>query len=145
MTRFNLSEWALEHQPLVLFFMLALGAAGVYAYFNLGQAEDPDFTVKVMVVRSAWPGASPNEVEQQVTERIEKKLQETPYLDFIRSYSRTGESVVFVQLKDSTPPADVPDVWYQVRKKISDIQHTLPQGVLGPFFNDEFGDVFGNL
>jgi multidrug efflux pump len=143
--RFNLSEWALEHRPLVLFFMLALGAAGVYAYFNLGQAEDPDFTVKVMVVRATWPGASPLEVEQQVTERIEKKLQETPYLDFIRSYSRTGESVVFVQLKDATQPSEVPDVWYQVRKKISDIRHTLPQGVLGPFFNDEFGDVFGNL
>ena len=102
MKRFNLSEWALEHQSLVLFFMLALAAAGVYAYFNLGQAEDPDFTVKVMVVQSAWPGASPSEVEQQVTERIEKKLQETPYLDFIRSYSRTGESTVFIQLKDST-------------------------------------------
>ncbi len=145
MKRFNLSEWALEHQSLVLFFMLALAAAGIYAYFNLGQAEDPDFTVKVMVVQSGWPGASPLEVEQQVTERIEKKLQETPYLDFIRSYSRTGESTVFIQLKDSTPPAEVPDVWYQVRKKISDIRHTLPQGVLGPFFNDEFGDVFGNL
>ena len=145
MKRFNLSEWALEHRSLVLFFMLALAAAGVYAYFNLGQAEDPDFTVKVMVVRTAWPGASPVEVEQQVTERIEKKLQETPYLDFIRSYSRTGESVVFVQLRDETQPSEVPDVWYQVRKKISDIRHTLPQGVLGPFFNDEFGDVFGNL
>ncbi|UCH46890.1 MAG: efflux RND transporter permease subunit [Betaproteobacteria bacterium] len=145
MTRFNLSEWALEHRSLVLFFMLALAAAGVYAYFNLGQAEDPDFTVKVMVVRTAWLGASPLEVEQQVTERIEKKLQETPYLDFIRSYSRTGESVVFVQLRDDTQPSEVPDVWYQVRKKISDIRHTLPQGVLGPFFNDEFGDVFGNL
>ncbi len=145
MKRFNLSEWALEHRSLVLFFMLALAAAGVYAYFNLGQAEDPDFTVKVMVVRTAWPGASPLEVEQQVTERIEKKLQETPYLDFIRSYSRTGESVVFIQLKDDTQPSEVPDVWYQVRKKISDIRHTLPEGVLGPFFNDEFGDVFGNL
>jgi multidrug efflux pump len=143
--RFNLSEWSLEHRSLVLFLMLALAAAGVHAYFNLGQAEDPDFTVKLMVVRTAWPGASPLDVERQVTERIEKKLQETPYLDFIRSYSRTGESVVFVQLRDDTQPPEVPDVWYQVRKKVSDIRHALPQGVLGPFFNDEFGDVFGNL
>ena len=145
MKRFNLSEWALEHQSLVLFFMLALGASGIYAYFNLGQAEDPDFTVKVMVVRTIWPGASPDQVEQQVTERLEKKLQETPYLDFIRSYSRNGESVLLIQLSDATPPDEVQDLWYQVRKKISDIRHTLPQGVVGPFFNDEFGDVFGNL
>lgn len=145
MKRFNLSEWSLEHQSLVLFFMLALAVSGIYAYFNLGQAEDPDFTVKVMVVRTAWPGASPVEMEQQITERLEKKLQEIPYLDFIRSYSRTGESVLLVQLSDTTPPSEVQDVWYQVRKKVSDIRHTLPQGVLGPFFNDEFGDVFGNL
>jgi len=143
--RFNLSEWALEHQSLVLFFMLALGASGIYAYFNLGQAEDPDFTFKVMVVRTGWPGASPLEMEEQVTERLEKKLQETPYLDHLRSFSRNGESTILVLLKDATPPARVQDVWYQVRKKISDIRTTLPQGVLGPFFNDEFGDVFGNL
>jgi len=143
--RFNLSEWALEHQSLVLFFMLALAASGAYAYFNLGQAEDPDFTFKVMVVRTAWPGASPVEMEEQVTERLEKKLQETPYLDHLRSFSRNGESTILVLLKDATPPAKVQDVWYQVRKKVSDIRHALPQGVLGPFFNDEFGDVFGNL
>jgi len=143
--RFNLSEWALEHQSLVLFFMLAFGASGIYAYFNLGQAEDPAFTFKVMVVRTAWPGASPLEMEEQVTERLEKKLQETPYLDHLRSFSRNGESTILVLLKDATPPADVQDVWYQVRKKIADIRSTLPQGVIGPFFNDEFGDVFGNL
>ena len=145
MKRFNLSEWAIEHQALVLFFMLALAAAGLYSYFKLGQAEDPDFTFKVMVVRTVWPGANPDEVEQQVTDRIEKKLQETPHLDVVRSYSRTGESTIFVILKDSTPPRDVPDVWYQVRKKISDIRHTLPQGTFGPFYNDEFGDVYGNI
>jgi multidrug efflux pump len=145
MKRFNLSEWAIEHQSLVLFFMLALAAAGLYSYFRLGQAEDPDFTFKVMVVRTVWPGASPGEVEQQVTERIEKKLQETPYLDVVRSYSRSGESTIFVLLKDSTPPGDVPEVWYQVRKKVGDMRHTLPQGTLGPFFNDEFGDVYGNI
>ena len=145
MKRFNLSEWALEHQSLVLFFMLALAASGIYSYFALGQAEDPDFTFKVMVVRTLWPGASPKEMEQQVAERLEKKLQETPHLDYIRSYSRTGESTILVLLKDTTPPAEVRDVWYQVRKKVSDVRQTLPQGVLGPFFNDEFGDVFGSL
>jgi multidrug efflux pump len=142
---FNLSEWALEHQSLVLFFMLALAIAGAYSYFRLGQAEDPDFTVKVMVVRTFWPGASPADMEQQVTERLEKKLQETPHLDVVRSYSRSGESTIFVTLKDSTPPREVAGVWYQVRKKIGDIRFSLPQGVLGPFFNDEFGDVYGNI
>jgi multidrug efflux pump len=144
-TRFNLSEWALEHQSLVLFFMLALACAGAYSYFGMGQAEDPKFTFKVMVVQTSWPGASPREVEEQVTERLERKLQETPYLDYIRSYSRTGESTILVLLKDSTPPSMVDDVWYQVRKKVSDVRHTLPAGTFGPFFNDEFGDVFGNI
>ncbi len=141
----NVSEWALEHQSLVLFFMLALAAAGLFSYFKLGQAEDPEFTFKVMVVRVIWPGASPSEMEEQVTERLEKKLQETPYLDNIRSYTKTGEATIFVALKDSTPPREVASVWYQVRKKIGDIRQTLPAGVFGPFFNDEFGDVFGNL
>ena len=145
MRHFNLSEWALEHQSLVLFFMLALFAAGLFSYFKLGQAEDPEFTFKVMVVRAFWPGASPPEMEQQVTERLEKKLQETPYLDNVRSYTRSGETTIFVVLKDSTPPKAVADVWYQVRKKIGDIRATLPEGTLGPFFNDEFGDVFGNI
>jgi len=142
---FNLSEWALEHQSLVLFFMLALFAAGLFSYFKLGQAEDPDFTFKLMVVRAIWPGASPAEMEQQVTERLEKKLQETPYLDNVRSYTKSGETTIFLSLKDSTPPKEVAGVWYQVRKKIGDIRYTLPQGTLGPFFNDEFGDVFGNI
>jgi multidrug efflux pump len=141
----NVSEWALEHQSLVLFFMLALAAAGLFSYFKLGQAEDPDFTFKVMVVRAIWPGASPAQMEEQVTERLEKKLQETPYLDNLRSYTKTGEATIFVTLKDSTPPREVAGVWYQVRKKTGDIRQTLPAGVLGPFFNDEFGDVFGNL
>ena len=145
MKHFNLSEWALEHQSLVLFFMLALFAAGLFSYFKLGQAEDPDCTFKVMVVRAIWPGASPAEMEQQVTERLEKKLQETPYLDNVRSYTKSGETTIFLSLKDSTPPKEVAGVWYQVRKKIGDIQYTLPAGTLGPFFNDEFGDVFGNI
>ncbi len=145
MKGFNISEWALEHQSLVLFFMLALAGAGFYSYLKLGQAEDPDFTFKLMVVRAVWPGASPAEMEEQVTERLEKKLQETPYLDNLRSYTKPGETTIFVTLKDSTAPGAVAGVWYEVRKKVGDIRHTLPNGVLGPFFNDEFGDVFGNL
>jgi len=142
-TRFNLSEWALEHQALILYFILALFAAGAYSYVRLGQGEDPEFTFKVMVVRTLWPGATAKEVEQQVTERLEKKLQETPWFDFARSYSKPGESLIFVVLKDYTPPKAVPDSWYQARKKISDIKYTLPSSVQGPFFNDEFGDTFG--
>jgi multidrug efflux pump len=141
----NLSEWALEHQSFVLFLIIALALAGAYAYLRLGQAEDPDFTLKVMVVRTLWPGATAREVEQQVTERLEKKLQETPWFDYSRSYSKPGESLIFVLLKDFTPPEEVPNAWYQVRKKIGDIRHTLPAGVRGPFFNDEFGDTFGTI
>ena len=140
-----MSEWALEHQSLVLFFMLALFAAGLFSYFRLGQAEDPEFTFKVMVIRAVWPGASPAEMEQQVTERLEKKLQETPYLDYVRSFTKSGETTIFIALKDTTPPKEVTGVWYQVRKKIGDMRYTLPVGTLGPFFNDEFGDVFGNI
>jgi multidrug efflux pump len=141
----NLSEWALEHQSFVLFLIIALALAGAYSYLQLGQAEDPDFTFKVMVVRTLWPGATAREVEQQVTERLEKKLQETPWFDYSRSYSKPGESLIFVLLKDFTPPKEVPNAWYQVRKKIADIRHTLPSGVQGPFFNDEFGDTFGTV
>ena len=145
MKRFNLSEWALHHQPLVRYLIVALALIGVISYQNLGQSEDPPFTFKVMVVRAEWPGASAREVEEQLTDRIEKKLQEVPYVDTIRSYSRPGESVVLFVAKDSTPAKDVPDVFYQVRKKIGDIRGTLPAGIRGPFFNDEFGDVFGNI
>jgi multidrug efflux pump len=142
-TRFNLSEWALEHQALILYFILALFASGTYAYLRLGEGEDPEFTFKIMVVRTQWPGATAKEVELQVTERLEKKLQETPWFDYARSYSKPGESLIFVVLKDYTPPKAVPDAWYQARKKISDIKYTLPANVQGPFFNDEFGDTFG--
>jgi multidrug efflux pump len=143
--RFNLSEWALAHQALVLYFMVVLAVVGVGSYLRLGQAEDPDFSFKLMVVRTLWPGASADEVERQLTDRIEKKLQETPRLDFLRSYSKPGESVVFVFVKDSSRPDEIRDSWYQVRKKIGDIRGTLPQGTVGPFFNDEFGDTFGNI
>ncbi|MCW5626466.1 MAG: efflux RND transporter permease subunit, partial [Burkholderiales bacterium] len=141
----NISEWALKHQGLVLYFMLALFVAGALSYMKLGQNEDPDFTFKVMVVRTMWPGATAKEVEQEITERLEKKLQEVPWFDYARSYSRAGESMIFITLKDYTPPKEVPNAWYQVRKKVSDIRYTLPSGVKGPFFNDEFGDTFGTI
>ncbi len=143
--RFNLSEWALSHQTLVLYLMVVLALVGVGSYLRLGQAEDPDFTFKLMVVRTGWPGASADEVERQLTDRIEKKLQETPHLDYLRSYSKPGESLIFVVVKDSSSPAEIKDAWYQVRKKIGDIRSTLPAGIQGPSFNDEFGDTFGNI
>ena len=145
MKSFNLSAWSLDHSSLVAFFMLVLALGGILAYFNLGRSEDPDFTIKIMVVRTFWPGATAREVEQQVTDRIEKKLQELPNLDSLRSYSKPGESLVFIELRDFTPPKQVPELWYQVRKKINDMRHTLPAGVQGPFPNDEFGDAFGNV
>ncbi len=145
MKSFNLSAWSLRHPSLVAYLMIMLTLAGVMSYFSLGRSEDPDFTVKIMVIRTFWPGATTREVELQVTDRIEKKLQELPYLDFVRSYSKPGESMVFVEVRDFTPPKLVPELWYQVRKKITDIRQTLPAGVQGPFPNDEFGDTFGNI
>jgi multidrug efflux pump len=145
MKNFNLSEWALKHQPLVLYMILVMGLMGVFAYGRLGQSEDPPFTFKFMTVRTIWPGASAAEVDQQVTERLERKLQEVPNVNFVRSYSRPGESLIFFAINDAAPASAVPETQYQVRKRVSDIRQTLPQGVLGPFFNDEFGDTFGNI
>ncbi len=142
---FNLSLWALKHQTLVLYLMLMLTFAGLLAYSKLGQSEDPPFTFKVMLMRTSWPGASAVEVEQQVTDKLEKKLQETPHLDYTSSYSRPGESLIFVVIKDDTFSQDVPDIWYQVRKKVSDIRHTLPQNIESLTFNDEFSDVYGSM
>lgn len=139
----NLSEWAIRHKSLVIYFMLMSIVAGVYAYLHLGRNEDPEFTVKTMVIQTNWPGATREETMQQVTDRIEKKLQETPCFDYLKSYTIPGQSTIFVYLRESTPKKDVPDHWYQVRKKVGDIRHTLPQGVVGPFFNDEFGDTYG--
>jgi multidrug efflux pump len=141
----NLSAWALTHQQMVLYLIIVLTAAGVISYFNLGRAEDPDFTFKVMAVRTLWPGATTQEVERELTEKIEKKLQETAWVDVLRSASKPGESMVFVVLKDHTPKQEVPEAWRQVRKKLDDIQHTLPAGVQGPFPNEEFGDVQINI
>ena len=142
---FNLSDWALKHQTLVLYLMLVLTIAGLISYTKLGQSEDPPFTFKVMLVRTSWPGASAQEVEQQVTDKLEKKIQEVPHLDYSNSYSRPGESMIFIVVKDDTSSKDVPDVWYQVRKKIGDIRNTLPQGVESLTFNDEFSDVYGTM
>ena len=142
MTPPNLSEWALHHRSLVAYLIVVLMLGGVLSYFRLGRAEDPDYTFKAMVVRTLWPGATAHEVEQQVSERIEKRLQEVPWVDVLRSQTRSGESLITVLLKDYTPKKEVPEAWYQVRKKIGDMRHTLPPGVQGPFLNDEFGETF---
>jgi len=142
---FNLSEWALKNKGLVLYFMILLGLVGIMSYSKLSQSEDPPFTFKVMVVQTYWPGASAQEVSLQVTDRIEKELMTTGQYERIMAYSRPGESLVTFIAKDSLRSKDIPDVWYQVRKKVNDIRHELPQGVQGPFFNDEFGDTFGNI
>jgi multidrug efflux pump subunit AcrB len=141
--RFNLSEWALRHRSLVTFFMLVIAVAGTWSYFRLGRSEDPDFTVKTMVVQAAWPGANLGDTIEQITDRIESKLQETPSLDYLKSYTIAGQATIFVYLKDDTPPTQVPDIWYQVRKKVYDIRNSMPQGIVGPNFNDEFGDTYG--
>lgn len=143
MTGFNLSEWALRHRVLVTYFMVVTLIAGAVAYIGLGREEDPAFTIKTMVVSMQWPGATTDQVLLQVTDRLEKKLQELPSLDHLRSYSKPGSSTVMVEFKESTPAGDLPALFYQVRKKISDIRHQFPSGVQGPFFNDEFGDTFG--
>ncbi|CAI8994849.1 efflux RND transporter permease subunit [Pseudomonas sp. IT-P294] len=142
---FNLSEWALRNRQIVLFLMLLLAIVGALSYTKLGQSEDPPFTFKAMVIRTNWPGATAQEVSRQVTERIEKKLMETGEYERIVSFSRPGESQVTFVARDSMHSVEIPDLWYQVRKKISDIRQTLPPGIQGPFFNDEFGTTFGNI
>ncbi|MFN7552631.1 MAG: efflux RND transporter permease subunit [Pseudomonadota bacterium] len=143
--RSNLSEWALRNRALVAYFAVALALIGAWSYLRLGQSEDPPFTFKAMVVRTLWPGATAEQVALQVNERIETRLQETGQSDFIRSYARPGESVVLFVARDDLPSSAKPALWYQVRKKVGDIRHTLPPGVVGPFFNDEFGDTFGTI
>lgn len=140
---FNLSKWALEHAALTRYLMLVLMLLGFASYFQLGQDEDPPFTFRAMVVRTYWPGATAQQVAEQVTDKLERTLQEAPYADKIRSYSKPGESQIIFEIKDSSKPGEVANVWYTVRKKISDMRSTLPAGVQGPFFNDDFGDVYG--
>ena len=145
MTRFNLTEWALQHRAFTAFMMVLLLLGGIFAYFILEQREDPKFTFRVMVVKTLYPGATAKEVEEQVTDHLEKKLQELPNLDYLRSYSKPGESVIFVNAREDIPPSEIQVLWYSVRKKIGDIKLTLPPGVIGPFFNDEFGDTYSLL
>lgn len=142
---FNLSDWALQHRSLVWYFMLVSSILGTLSYFNLGREEDPDFTIKTMVVYAYWPGATLETMVSQVTDRIEKKVEEIPQFDFARSLTRPGETTIFVNLKENTKPGEVPGAWLRARNLISDIRGQLPSGVVGPFFNDGFGDVFGNV
>ncbi|WP_460151643.1 efflux RND transporter permease subunit [Pseudomonas sp. S2_B07] len=142
---FNLSEWALKHQSFVWYLMFVALLMGVFSYFNLGREEDPSFTIKTMVIQSKWPGATQEETLKQITDRIEKKLEELDSLDYVKSYTRPGESTVYVYLRDTTSAKDIPEIWYQVRKKINDIRGQFPKGMQGPGFNDEFGDVFGSI
>ncbi|MBW5437324.1 efflux RND transporter permease subunit [Bradyrhizobium canariense] len=143
MTGFNLSGWALRHRSLVVYVMIVAAIAGYLAFFRLGRSEDPSFTIKTMVVQATWPGATAEETMKQVTERLERRLQETPHLEFLRSFTRAGLVTIFVNLKGSANSREVADTWYEVRKNIGDMRHTLPAGVVGPGFNDDFGDTFG--
>jgi multidrug efflux pump len=143
MSGFNLSEWALRYRSLTVYLMIVAVVAGLFAYFRLGRNEDPSFVIKTMVVQAVWPGATVEDTLKQITERLERKLQETPKLDFLRSFTRAGVTTIFVNLKGSATAKEIPDIWYHVRKSIGDIRHTLPGGVIGPGFNDEFGDTFG--
>ena len=142
-SRFNLSEWSLKHQALTRYLMVVLMVLGFAAYFQLGQDEDPPFNFRAMSVQVFWPGASAQQMAEQVTDKLEKTLQEVPYADIIRSYSKPGEATINFQIAESAPPGEIQAVWYSVRKKIGDMRATLPPGVVGPLFNDEFGDVFG--
>ena len=144
-SRFNISKWALDHSALTRYLLIVLLALGAAAYFQLGQNEDPPFTFRAMALRVFWPGATAQQVAEQVTDKLEKTLQEVPYADRIRSYSKPGEALIIFQVRDSSPPREMPQIWYAVRKKIGDIRATLPAGVIGPYFNDEFGDVYGSI
>lgn len=144
-SRFNISRWALEHSALTRYLLAVLLVLGTAAYFQLGQDEDPPFTFRAMAMRVFWPGATAQQMAEQVVDKLEKTLQDVPYADRIRSYSKPGEALILFQVKDSSPPKAVQQIWYSVRKKIGDIRGTLPGGVIGPFFNDEFGDVYGSI
>ncbi|MFP5406583.1 MAG: efflux RND transporter permease subunit, partial [Gammaproteobacteria bacterium] len=143
--RFNLSAAALRFPQLTLFVLLVVALAGTLSYLKLGQREDPDFTFRAMVIRTLWPGATTAQVDEVITDRLERKLQETPYFKWTRSYSKPGESLIVLELQDTAPAKQVAQIWYQVRKKVNDIRATLPREAIGPFFNDEFGDVFGTI
>ena len=141
MSRFNLSAWAIRHPQLIAFLILAIGVAGALAYWRLGRAEDPDFTIKVAVITVEWPGATTAEMQSQVADRVEKKLQELPWLDKIDTYSKPSFAAISLTFRDSTPPREVPILFLVLRKKMADLLPDLPNGVLGPAINDDFGDV----
>jgi len=144
MKPFNLTEWSLKHKQLIYYFITVIFLGGIISYQNLGRMEDPDFTIRQMIVSVNWPGATARQVEEQVTDKIERKLQDTPGLDYLKSYSVPGQSVIYVSLKEDTVVADkVHPTWLQVRNMVNDIKATLPQGIDGPYFNDWFDDVFG--
>ncbi|SDE50951.1 efflux RND transporter permease subunit [Sporomusa acidovorans] len=145
MSQFNLTEWALNHKQLVYFFVFLTFLTGILSYQQLGRMEDPDYAIRQMIVSVAWPGASARQVEEQVTDKIEKKLQDTPGLDYLKSYSRPGQAVIYVNLKDSVNEKDIRPTWLEVRNMVNDMKSTLPQGVVGPAYNDRFDDVFGNV
>ena len=144
-SRGNLSAWAVQHPQLVLFLVIVFSVAGLMSYLNLGRAEDPSFAIKTMVISAAWPGATAEEMQGQVADKLEKRLQELELFDYVKTYTRPGVSVIQVQLKDTARQKEVDDAWYQVRKKLNDSRPTLPQGVQGPFFNDEYGDVYSAI
>lgn len=145
MSKLNLTEWALNHKQLVYFFVMLTFIAGIFSYQQLGRMEDPDFVIRTMIVSVGWPGATAKQVEEQVTDKIEKKLQDTPGLDYLKSYSQPGQAVIYVTLKESVNEKDIRPTWVEVRNMVNDIKGTLPQGVIGPAFNDRFDDVFGNI
>jgi multidrug efflux pump subunit AcrB len=145
MSKLNLTEWALNHKQLVYFFVVLAFLAGIFSYQQLGRMEDPDFVIRTMIVSVAWPGASAKQVEEQVTDKIEKKLQDTPGLDYLKSYSQPGQAVIYVNLKESLSEKDIRPTWLEVRNMVNDMKGTLPQGVVGPSFNDRFDDVYGNI
>ncbi len=145
MKPFNLSEWALEHRSLLWYFMIVFALAGVTSYVGLGREEDPNFTIKTMLIQAQWPGASAYDVTKQVTDRIEKKLEELESLDYTKSVTTSGQTTIFVNLLDTTKARDVAGQWVKVRNMVADIKGDFPSGVVGPFFNDRFGDVYGNV
>ncbi|MDP3319308.1 MAG: efflux RND transporter permease subunit, partial [Bosea sp. (in: a-proteobacteria)] len=140
---FNLSEWALKSRSVVIYLMIVAVAAGVFAFVKLGRNEDPAFVIKSMVVVAAWPGATMEDTLSQVTERLERQIEETPGLDFVRSFTTPGRTTIFVNLKQDVPAHAVQETWFKVRNLVADVRHTLPAGTIGPFFNDRFGDTFG--
>ncbi|QEE46362.1 efflux RND transporter permease subunit [Rhizobium sp. WL3] len=142
---FNLSRWAIGHPSIARFLFGLIILTGLFGLMRMGQKEDPDFTFRVMVVQAFWPGASLTDMQDQVVNKIERKLQETPYLDWVKSYTRPGSAIITLQVKGNTDANDVADAFYQVRKKVGDIENELPEGLLGPYFNDEFGDTYITL